>query len=155
MTGADLPDDHHTVRYAKPTIVRTDGKVDGSAFRLRPNRPDATGLSVNWLECFPNCTKEEQLAEVRRLARLKMRERGRLAELNIGATKQYVRTVFGGLRFIHKPLDAEDEFEADPSHSEITGLPQGNSPEAELIGDMIAQSINAVHPAVLKQQESP
>ncbi len=152
MTGADLPDDHHIVRYAKPTSIRTDGKVTGAAFCLRSGE---TGLSVNWLECFPNCTKEEQLAEVRRLARLKMRERGRLAELNIGATKQYVRTVFEGLRFIHKPLDAEDEFEADPSHSEITGLPQGNSPEAELIGDMIAQSINAVHPAVLKQQESP
>ncbi len=148
MTGDNLPGDNHVVRYAKPTSVRTDGKVDGSAFCLRANRPDDTGLSVNWLECFRNRKKEEQLAEVRRLARLKMREGGRLAELNIGATKQYVRTVFEGLRFIHNPLAAEGNYEVDPSHSEITGLPQGNSPEAELIGDMIAQSINAVYPAV-------
>ena len=148
MTGDNLPGDNHVVRYAKPTSVRTDGKVDGSAFCLRANRPDDTSLSVNWLECFPDHTKDEQLAEVRRLARLKMREGGSLAELNIGATKQHVRTVFDGLRFIHKPLAAEDEFEADPSHSEITGLSQGNSPESELIGDMIAQSINAVYPAV-------
>ena len=153
MTGDNLPGDYHVIRYAKPTSVRTNGKVDGCAFCLRENRPDDTGLSVNWLECFSNRTKEKQLAEVRRLARLKMREGGSLAELNIGATKQYVRTVFDGLRFIHRPLAAEDEFEADLSHSEITGLPQGNSPEAELIGDMIAQSINAVYPAVLRQQE--
>ena len=148
MTGDNLPGDNHVVRYAKPTSVRTDGKVDGSAFCLRANRPDDTGLSVNWLECFRNRKKEEQLAEVRRLARLKMREGGSLAELNIGATKQYVRTVFEGLRFIHNPLAAEGNYEAGPSHSEITGLPQGNSPESELIGDMIAQSINAVYPAV-------
>ena len=154
MSGNDLPGDNHVVRYAKPTSVRTDGKVDGSAFCLRAIRPDDTGLSVNWLECFRNRTKDEQLAEVRRLARLKMREGGRLAELNIGATKQYVRTVFDGLRFIHKPLGAEGNYEADPSHSGIIGLPQGNSPAAELIGDMIAQSINAVHPAVLRQQET-
>lgn len=154
MTGMDLPDDNHVVRYAKPTSVRTDGKVDGSAFCLRKHRPDETGISVYWLECFRNSTKNEQLAEVRRLARLKMREGGRLAELNIGATKQYIRAIFEGLRFVHKPLAAEDDYESDPSHSEITGLPRGNSAEAELIGDMIAQSINAVHPAVLRQQEA-
>ncbi len=153
MTGNDLPDDNHVVRYVKPTSVRTDGKVDGSAFCLRAHRPDDTGLSVHWLECFRNSTKNEQLAEVRRLARLKMRERGRLAELNVGVTKQYVRSELEGLRFIHTPLVAEGDYEADPSHGEIVGLPPGNSPHAELIGDMIAQSTSAIYPAVLKQHE--
>ena len=148
MTGDDLPDDDHVVRYAKPTSVRTDGKVDGSAFRLRSNRPDDIGLSVNWLECFCECTKDEQLAAVRRLSRLQMRERGRLAEMNVGATKQYVRTELEGLRFIHTPLVAEGTYKADPSHSEIAGFPPGNSPRADLIGDMIAQSISAIYPAV-------
>ena len=153
MTKMNLPDNNHVVRYVKPThLQKKDERVTGAAFCLRS---DETGLSVNWLECFRNRTKNEQLAEVRRLARIKMRVGGRLAELNIGVTKQYIRTIFEGLRFVHKPLAAEDDYEPDPSHSEITGLPQGNSPEAELIGDMIAQSINTVHPAVFKQQESP
>ena len=148
MTGNDLSDDDHVVRYARPTSVRTDGKVDGTAFCLRANRPDDTGLSVHWLECFCDGTKEEQLAEVRRLSRLQMRERGRLAEMNVGATKQYLRTELEGLRFIHTPLVAEGNYEADPSHSEIAGLPPGNSPRADLIGDMIAQSLSAIYPAV-------
>ena len=49
------------------------------------------------------------------------------------------------LRFVRKPLDAENGYEADPSHSEITGLPQGDSPEAALI----AECIQAIHPAII------
>ena len=151
MTGMDLPDNNHVVRYVSPRHVRKDGKVTRSAFSLRPHRPDDTGLSVNWLEYFCDCTKDEQLAEVRRLSRLKMRIGGRLAELNVGKTKQYLQSELHELRFIHKPLIAKDGYEADPSHSEITGLPKGNSPEAELVGDMIAQSVTDVRPAVLRQ----
>jgi hypothetical protein len=80
-----------------------------------------------------------------------MREGGRLAELNIGTTKRHVRREYEEIRFIHKPLVAENDYEADPSHSEIIGLPRGNSPEAELVGDMIARSVTDVHLAVLRQ----
>ena len=31
MTGDNLPDDHHIVRYVKPSLVE-EGIVDGSAF---------------------------------------------------------------------------------------------------------------------------
>ena len=149
MTGNDLPNEHHVVRYVKPTGIRTDGKVNGSEFCLRAHRPDDTGLSVHWLEYFGDLTKTQQLDEVRRLSRVKMRERGRLAELNVGATKQYVRSELESLRFIHTPLNADSDYdEADPSHSEITGLPSGDSPYAELIGDMIAECIKAMHPTV-------
>ena len=54
MTGCDLSADSHVVRYVKPTLVYEDGGVDGSAFRLRPND---TGLSINWLECFRELAK--------------------------------------------------------------------------------------------------
>ena len=67
MTGQELPDDDHVVRYVKPTSIRTDGKVAGSAFCLRAQRPDDTGLSVNWLECFRGRTKDQQVAEVMKL----------------------------------------------------------------------------------------
>ena len=148
MTGQELPDDDHVVRYVKPTSIRTDGKVAGSAFCLRAQRPDDTGLSVNWLECSRGCTKDRQVAEVRSLSRLTMRERGRLAELNIGATKQYLRSELDPLHFVHKPLVPEGDYDADPSHSEMVGLPPAESPDAELIGDMIAECISAIYPAI-------
>ena len=145
LNANDLPDDAHVVRYVKPTKVFEDGSVDGSEFCLRP---DDTGLSVHWLECFGDLHKAQQLDEVRRLSRLTMRKSGRLAELNVGTTKHYVRNELEGLRFINTPLAAEGDYEADPSHSEIVGLPSVNSPQAALAGDMIAQSISAIYPAV-------
>ena len=149
MIGDDLPDEDHVVRYIKPTSVRDDGMVDGSAFCLRPHRPDDVRLSVHWLECFSSRTKNEQIAAVRQLSRLTLKERGRLAELNIGKTKRHVRAEQLTLRFVHMPLPAQDNYEADPSHTEIDGLPPGNSPHAELIGDMIAEAVSAICPAVL------
>ena len=148
MHANDLPDEANVVRYIKPTMVFEDGSVDGSEFCLRAHRPDDTGVSVNWLECFGALSEAEQLDEVRRLSRLDMRKSGRLAELNVGTTKHYIRNELDALRFIHTPLPAEGDYEADPSHSEIVGLPPGNSPEAALIGDMIAECIEAIHPAV-------
>ena len=146
MNENDLPDNAHVVHYVKPTSRHEDGSVDGSAFRLRPND---NGLSVNWLEYFSDLTKAQQLDEVRRLSRLTMRKRGCLAELSVGVTKQHDSGELTALRFVHKPLAAENGYEADPSHSEIMGLPQGNSPQAALIGDLIAECIQAIHPAIV------
>ena len=148
MTSADLPDEDHVVHYAKPTSVREDGSVDGSVFRLRRND---TGLSVNWLEYFQELNKSQQLDKVRQLSRLTMRPNGRLAELNVGITKRHVQSRLETLRFIHVPLTAEGEYQPDPSHGEITGLPPGDSPEAALIGDMIAECIGTIHPAIRQE----
>ena len=150
MIGDDLSDEDHVVRYVKPTSVREDGTVDGSAFCRRAHRPDDVRLSVHWLECFRSRTKSEQLASVRRVSRLTLRGRGRLAELNIGKTKWHLHAEQVTLRFVHMPLPAQDDHEADPSHSEIDGLPPGNSPYADLIGDMIAEAVSAIYPAVLE-----
>ena len=145
MNGQDLPDGDHVVRYASPRQVLEEGGVDGSAFRLR--RQDM-GLSVNWLGCFRERCKSRQLDEVRRRSRITMRPNGRLAELNIGAVKAHVLERCPAIRFIHRPLAAEGQYEADPSHGEIVGLPLGDSPESALIGDMIAECIEDVHPAL-------
>lgn len=144
MNGQDLPDGDHVVRYASPRQVGEEGGVDGSAFRLR--RHDA-GLSVNWLGCFRERCKSRLLDEVRRRSRITMRPNGRLAELDIGAVKAHVLERCPAIRFIHRPLAAEDKYEADPSHGEIIGLPPGDSSESALIGDMIAECIEYVHPA--------
>ena len=145
MVGEDLTDGSHVVRYAKPTLVREDGSLGGEAFQLRLQE---SSLSINWLECFKGFSKPQQLDEVRRLSRLQMRRNGRLAELQVGYTKQYVLGELDSLRFVHMPLAAEGKYEADPSHSEILGLPQPDSPEAEMIGDVIAECIEVVYPAL-------
>jgi hypothetical protein len=145
MIGDELPYEAHVVRYVKSSwISNEDGSIDGAAFRLRPND---SGVSVNWLECFSDRTKTQQLNEVRRLSRLKMRKSGCLAELNVGATKQHV-VKLTNLHFIHKPLPIEGDHGADSSHSEIRGLPAGDSLLAAMLGEMIAECIEAAHPTV-------
>lgn len=142
MTGDVLPDDANVVRYVRPGQIDGD-TVDGSAFRLRANE---SGLSVHWLEIFEDLAKTEQLDEVRRLSRLSMSRNGRLAELNVAEAIQHISDMLDSPRIVHSPLDAADLYEADPSHSEFLGLPDSESPEAALIGDMIAELVLAVHP---------
>ena len=103
---------------------------------------------MNWLEYFVGQTKRQQLAEIRRVIRLTLGRNGLFAELNVGATREYIGDMLDELRFVHSPLDPEDGFEADPSHSEVLGLPPRDTPEAELIGDMIAERVTEVHAAL-------
>ncbi len=148
MKGNELPADDHVVRYVKPSMILEDGVVDGSDFRVRAIRPDEAGLSVNWLEaCLGK--KEHRLNEVRRLIRLRVRPNGRFAELNVDTILRVVSEELDTLRIVHDPLEAEGGFEADPSHAQITGLPPGDSDQAALVGDLIAECIIAMHPAIL------
>lgn len=133
----DLPDRSRIVRYAKPSLVE-DETVDGSAFLLRPGEP---GLSVNWLEAFGHVDQSHQLSEVRRLFRLRLSPNGRFARLNVGQTKQYVEEEADAIGIQSVPLVATEEFEADPSHAEITGLPECESDQALVVGDLIAECV--------------
>ena len=80
MTGYNLPNDSHIVRYVKPSLI-DDEIVDGSAFVLRN---EEIGLSVNWLEAFGDDDHFIQLNEVRRVSRLRLSTNGRFAKLNVG-----------------------------------------------------------------------
>lgn len=146
MTGDDLPADDHVVRYIKPSMILEDGTPDGSGFRLRTSRPDEAGLSVNWLEAFEP-PKIRQLSEVRRLFRLDVRPNGRFAELDVGTTLRAVSEELKTVRMLHDPLEAADGFDSDPSHAQIVGLPPGDSDEAALVGDLIAECVVDMHPA--------
>lgn len=139
-----LPETDHVVRYASPRLIHEDGELDGSAFRLRPQD---IGLSVNWLEYFSGLSKTEQLEKIRQLTRLEMRRNGRLAELNVELTRRHLREVLPSLFFVNRPLAADSQYGADPSHSEIIGLPPDDSPQAGLVGDMIAQCVLNLHQA--------
>lgn len=143
MTGNHIPNDNHVVRYARPSLV-DDETVDGSAFLLRRGE---NGLSVNWLEAVDGHDPYSQLDEVRRLSRLALSRNGRFAKLNVGETKRHVLEsakeagILASLNFFEAPLASTAEFDADCSHAEITGLPRGDTDEAMLVGDLIAECI--------------
>ena len=148
MKRGDLPAGNQIVRYVKPSMIQEDGTADGSDFLLRSARPDETGLSVNWLEAF-GPGKVHQLGEVRRLCRLHLRPNGRFAEMNIGTVIREVAKEVDTLRVIHDPLEATEGFDADTSHAEIIGLPPGDSDQAVLVGDLIAECVIDMHPAIV------
>ena len=142
MTGNDIPDGDNVVRYVGGSYIE-DGHVITDAFRLSPGRDR---LSVNWLEYFSGLDKPEQLSEIRRLSRISMGINGRLIELNVGTVKDYVRSKWREIRFVHSPLDATENYDADPSHGDITGLPPTNNPQSAAIGDLIAECVIKMHP---------
>lgn len=147
MKGERLPSTDTIVRYVKPSMVQEDGNPDGSEFRLRSNGSDDTGLSVNWLEIFGNA-KPDQLANVRKVSRLRRKPTGRFAEMNVGTVLQTIGHELHNALIVHDPLPATEEWDADPSHSEFVGLPPQDSDQALLVGDLIAQCVVAMHPAV-------
>ena len=148
MKRDDLPADDQIVRYVKPSMIQDDGTADGSDFRLRASRPDEAGLSVNWLDAF-DPGKVHQLSEVRRLCRLRLRPSGRFAEMNVGTILGEVAKELDTLRIVHDPLEAKNGIDADPSHAEIVGLPPGDSDHAVLVGDLIAECVIDMHPAIV------
>jgi len=125
VRGERLGRQEHVVHYIKPRFVDDDGRPNAAAFRLRRDRPDETGLSVNWLEAAGH-GKMNQLSQVRRLLRMKRSPKGRFAEMNAGTLESITAECMGPLRIVHEPLEATEEFEEDPTHSEIVGLPPMN-----------------------------
>ena len=145
MTGMELPDAANIVRYVGFTRIRGN-QVDGSAFCRRPGE---SGLSINWLDYFADLAKERQLDLVRQSAQLRLGTKAVFAELNVGETWQQLIDTLPGLRFVHSPAPATARYPADPSHSAILGLPPAETEDmALLIGDMIAQQVKALHPAL-------
>ncbi len=147
MTETALHNDDHVVRYARFTdfLDLEDGVLNCSAFQLRP---DEQGLSVNWLECFQGRDKLGQLEEVRNHIQRQLGRNGRLAELNVGFTLEHVSDSVPDIRFVHSPSPPKGQYPADPSHSDIVGLPLLESPESELIGDLIAECVIELHPTI-------
>ncbi len=148
MTVVPVPDSDRIVRYVKPSLIEED-KI-ANAFLLRSGPPGEKGLSVNWLEAF-GPDMDHQLREVRRLSRLKLNRNGRFAELNVGTVLHKVSEELDSIQIVQDPLDADQAFEADPSHAQITGLPPGDTHHAELVADVIAaECVIALHPAVVE-----
>ena len=85
------------------------------------------------------------MTEIRTRKRFRYEKRGKLVRLNVSATERHIHDSVAAVNvenaaaimFVHDPLDAEDPYPPDPSHSLASGVPQiGAGPEAELIGDL-------------------
>ena len=141
----ELRDSDNVVHYVKPSLVLRNGRASGDAFRLRSGE---VGWSINWLECFEEYTKDDQLVRVRSILRIETKKNGRLAELNVQNTKLTTGATVD-LRFKLCPLPADHNYPADPSHCEVIGMPPYESPKSALVGDLMAKSVTATHLAKL------
>jgi hypothetical protein len=90
------------------------------------------------------------LAEIKHRKRFRYEKRGKLVRLNVSATEQHIRinavaanlAIVEAIAFVHDPLEAENPYPADLSHSLASGVPKiGSSPEVELIGDLFLDCI--------------
>lgn len=145
MKGDCLPHADHVVRHCPPTAVSEEGKIQASAFMLRPQIDEF--LSVNWLEHLGCESHEVAISELRRVFERKnysLRRRARFAILRVGKILDYVKTETNDvhiLKVLHEPNDI------DLSHSGIYGMEEENQLIAELLCEIIEDK--DVYPAVL------
>ncbi len=144
MNLGDLPDEDNVLRHVRYSQKQGEDGADGSAFRLAP---DEEGLSVNWIEFFPNTGKSQAIANIREQIQRRLGGQSIFAELNIDDVKQCLRQNGWQVSVVHSPQEARGDFGPDPSHSEIRGLPPRETPDSKLVGDLIADCINNTYPA--------
>jgi hypothetical protein len=144
--GDRVADDEACVRYVPPRYTDND-MIDGGAFQLRDI--DKGELSVNLLGTN-DAGYEAAMQQVRQLFRLTVKKSGRFAQLEVAE----VRAAFteaaqlAALDVIHDPLPAEGRHAADSSHAAIINLPSPGSEYAALAGDLLAEKIRRLHPAI-------
>jgi hypothetical protein len=132
--------------------IEQDGRVNGAAFKRRENEG---GLSVEWREANGDGPVADQLQAVRAAFRRQVARSHRFTELPVGVTRERVRDGAAALgmpvdlRFEHEPLEAADGRPEDPFHSEIFGTPEHGHLRATAIGDLIAECISELYPAVV------
>jgi len=78
---------------------------------------------------------------------------GCFAEMNVGRELDSPAEELESAGVIHKPLPKEGIHEPDPSHAEIVGLPRPDTLRATLIGDLIAECVTELHPAVTPEAD--
>lgn len=144
MKGESIPRENHVIRYVKPRSIDIDG-VSREEFLLRPDRADERGLSVNWLEYYSDLDKQGQIAAVRQCSRLTLKRTGRYAEFGVYDLHYRLQTALDHFDIVHAPID-DGTAPPDPSHSEILGLPPGDSPFAHYVAALIADGVMELYP---------
>ncbi len=137
MKGDPIPDQDHISRYCSAMHCTENGQVTGTAFQFRQIEEC---LSVNWLEFFHLADRQEEIREVRKVLRLKLGAKAKIAVLNVGETIKYVRTQSPDARNLSMLHEPEED---DPSHSGIYGFQYDD----HLIADLIAEMVQETYPA--------
>lgn len=144
MKGATVPSSDHILRLISFQHVEEDGSIMGGGFISRPSENNMP--SYNWMECFEGSISD-QVASIRKRARIRYGGKAKLVRLNVGATCDLIAANGRAVTVIHDPLEEEGEYSEDPSHALMTNIPSTDDPERELIGDLICQCILQVFPA--------
>lgn len=141
MSGDPLLDQDHVSRYCAFTTLLPDGRPSGASFMLK-DRADDKFLSVNWLEYFNFPDQKAQIAQVRRVIRMKLGTTAKFAVLSVGETIEHVHTNSDKrtLAFLREPT------EEDPSHSGIHGYGHEDVLVAELIAEVVRETYPAKEP---------
>ncbi|MCY4289405.1 MAG: hypothetical protein OXC63_12525 [Aestuariivita sp.] len=100
-------------------------------------------ISVNWLE-FHSGSKDEQVARVRKVLRLKIGKTAVLAELGVKAIHNL------NLDVLENPLEATSEWPAAPCHADIVYIPT-NVRQQMLTFEKLADLVVATYPAYEEQ----
>lgn len=145
MKGDNIPDGHTISRYCAKSKISEFGKPTGDAFRLRPSELNSPTphVSVNWLECYNNKTRNEQIDEIRIVlsTKLKLDPKAKLVLLNVKAIHDEFRDGRYNIRILHWP-DKTEKYD-DPSHSGIFDVEK----DPDVIADMLALVDSEVIPA--------
>jgi hypothetical protein len=143
MKDDPVPPTDHISRYCKGTAVLPDGRVSATAFYLGVGHEY---LSVNWLEFLELDGRQAEIAEVRKVlaTKLNLRSSARIAVLNVGEVREYVRNESADalvIRILHRPDEPPEK--PDPSHSGIfdTDL------DEPIITELIAEKVVETYPA--------
>lgn len=140
MKGEELPDDANVVHYVSPSRITETGEAGWDGFRR--NTKDQPP-SVHWLEQLGS-EKSEQVSAARKVARVERRSNGRLAELRVGDVVAQRHEI----SFVHDPLCATEKDPADPSHSNMIGVPARGAANERLVCEVIASCVTQMHEAV-------
>ena len=142
MQGQDIGENHHVLRYCKPSSIGEDGLPLSTAFELR-DREDY--LSVNWLEFFETQYLSQAVNSVREAFKKKnfnVKSKGGFISLRVDQIIEVIQhNSHLPARIIHLPS------KNDPSHSGIYGIP----PSHETISSQIAElaHIENMHQAIV------
>ena len=140
LKGDRIPDKNHISRFCRPRQVDEKGQILATAFTLRAGEES---LSVNWLEFLGLLSREEEIAELRRIysAKLSVGAGAKIAVLNIGEVCNKVIAESPdsrNLEALHDPL------ENDPSHSGIYNL---RNDDELMITELILETVLETYPA--------
>lgn len=129
--GDSLLDDDEVARYCRPSDYDRQANTPVvTAFMRREKEPD---LSVNRLQFFSDCAREEAVDCIRREfcapENYECRPNGRFVVFNVAQAKAAVKEKGFDIGVEYTPKPAESPKPAQPSHCSIFGLPTDKQQE--------------------------